>query len=172
MVTHWNYQGCSLCRWSISSCKCTSSSWMLFNMEQAAKGIGLYMNSDKTEFMYFKQEGAIFTLNGKLLKFVDQFIYLDSNISSTESDVNICIGKAWTTINRLLNIWKSNLSDKYNIFQAVAVSMLLYGYNTWTLTKHLKKKLDENYTRILFRESTLQHGGCGVTYLLSHKLSN
>ena len=26
-----------------------------------------------------------------------QFIYLDSNISSTESDIRICIGKIFTT---------------------------------------------------------------------------
>ena len=42
----------------------------------------------------------------------DQFIYLGSNISSTESDFNILIGKAWTTIDRLMTIWKSDLSDK------------------------------------------------------------
>ena len=39
-------------------------------------------------------QGAISILSGKPQKFIDQFIYLDSNISSTESNVNICIGKA------------------------------------------------------------------------------
>ena len=34
-------------------------------------------------------------------------------------------------------------------FQAAVVSILLYGYTTWTLTKLLKKKLDGNYTRML-----------------------
>ena len=38
-------------------------------------------------------------LNGKPMKIIDQFIYVGSNISSTESDVDIHIGKAWTTIN-------------------------------------------------------------------------
>ena len=45
---------------------------------------------------------------------MDQFIYLGSNISSTESDVNIRIGKAWTFIDRLTIIWKSDLFDKIN----------------------------------------------------------
>ena len=45
------------------------------------------------EFMYFKQDGDISTLNGKPLKLVDQFTYLGSNITSTESDVNILVGK-------------------------------------------------------------------------------
>ena len=34
----------------------------------------------------FGQEGAMSTLNGKTLKLVDLFIYLNSNISSTEND--------------------------------------------------------------------------------------
>ena len=38
---------------------------------------------------------------------------------------------------------------KHSFFQAVVVSILLYGCTTWTLTKRLKKKLDGNYTRML-----------------------
>ena len=45
----------------------------------------------------------------------------------------------------------SDLTDKMkrSFFQAVVVSILLYGCTTWTLTKRLEKKLDGNYTRIL-----------------------
>ena len=35
-------------------------------------------------------------LYSKSLKLVEHFIYLGNNISSTESDVNICIEKAWS----------------------------------------------------------------------------
>ena len=38
---------------------------------------------------------------------------------------------------------------KRSFFQAGAVSILLYGCTTWTLTKQLENKLDGNYTRIL-----------------------
>ena len=38
---------------------------------------------------------------------------------------------------------------KRSFFQAVVVSILLYGCTTWTLTKRLEKKLDSNYTRML-----------------------
>ena len=38
---------------------------------------------------------------------------------------------------------------KCSFFQAVVVSILLYGCTTWTLTKHMEKKLDGNYTRML-----------------------
>ena len=41
---------------------------LLHSLEQAAEGIGLFMNSDKTEFMCFNQDVAIFLLNGKHLE--------------------------------------------------------------------------------------------------------
>ena len=53
------------------------------------------MFSDETEFMCFNQDDGISPLNGKPLKLVDQFIYLRRNISSTESDDNIWVGKLW-----------------------------------------------------------------------------
>ena len=38
---------------------------------------------------------------------------------------------------------------KRSFFQAVVVSILLYGCTTWTLAKRLEKKLEDNYTRML-----------------------
>ena len=101
--------------------------------------------------MCFEWEGAISTLSDNSLKLVDKFIYLGSSVSSIESHVSVCLAKAWTAIDRLLIIWKSDLSDKIKLdfFQAVTVSILLYGCTKLTLTKHIEKRLDENYTQIL-----------------------
>ena len=79
----------------------------LHGLEQAA--IDFYVNANKIEYLYFKQEGAMFTVTNKPLKLVDQFTYLDSSISSTESDDNIHIGRAWTIIDWLSVIRKSDL---------------------------------------------------------------
>ena len=59
---------------------------------------------------------------------------------------------AWTAINRLLIIWKSDLTYKIkrSFFQAVVMSILLYGCTTLKLTKLMEKKLDSNYTRMLW----------------------
>ena len=75
----------------------------LHNLEQAAKGIGLYMNSDKTELIWFIQDDPISYQICKPLKLVNQFIYLGTNISSTENDASIV--KAWSDIERLMTIW-------------------------------------------------------------------
>ena len=122
---------------------------LLYSLERAAAGIGLHVNAHKTEYMCYNQTGDISTLDS--LKLVDKFIYLGSSVSSTEKDIDTRLAKAWTAIDRLSIIWKSNLTDKMkrSFFQAAVVSILLYGCTTWTLTKRLKKKLDGNYRRML-----------------------
>ena len=51
----------------------TQAEYLLLILEQAAGGIGLHVNADKTEFMWFNQRGDISTLNGRSLKLVDKF---------------------------------------------------------------------------------------------------
>ena len=101
--------------------------------------------------MCFNQTGDIFILEGTSRKLVDRFTYLGSSVSSTEKDINTRLTKAWTAIDNLSIIWKSDLTDKmkHSFFQAAVVSILLYWCTTWTLTKRLEKKLDVNYTRML-----------------------
>ena len=124
---------------------------LLHSLEWAAASIGLYVNAHKTEYMCYNQSGDISTLEGTPLKLVDKFTYLGSSVESTEKDIKTRLAKAWTAINRLSIIWKSDLTDKMkcSFFQAAVTSILLYGCTTWTLTKRLKKKLDGNYTRML-----------------------
>ena len=125
---------------------------LLHSLEQAATGIGLHVNAHKMEYMCYNQTGDISTLDGTSLKLVDKFTYLGSSVSSTEKDIDTRLTKTWAAIDRLLIIWKSNLTDKMkrDFFPAVVVSILLYGCTTWTLTKQLEKKLDGNYTRMLW----------------------
>ena len=101
--------------------------------------------------MCYNQTGDISTLEGTPLKLVDKFTYLGSSVESTEKDIETRLTKAWTAINRLSIIWKSDLTDKMkrSFFQAAVTSILLYGCTTWTLTKRPEKKLDGNYTRML-----------------------
>ena len=112
--------------------------------------------------MCFNQTGDISTRNCSALKLVDKFTYLGSSVTSTETDINTRLAKAWTTIGSLSVIWKSDLTDKIkrSFFQAAVVSILLYGCTTWTLTKHIEKQLDGNYTRMrrtILNKSWRQH---------------
>ena len=88
----------------------TQAKSLLHSLEQAAEDIDLRVNADKMEYMCFNQGGDISTLKGGSLKLVDQFTYFGSSIL-TESDIKICLVKAWTAIDRLSIIWKFDLFD-------------------------------------------------------------
>ena len=97
--------------------------------------------------MCYNQTGDFSTQEGTSLELVKKFTYLGSIVSSIDTRLT----KAWTAIDKLSIIWKSDLTDrvKRSFFQAAVVTILLYGCTTWTLTKRLEKKLDGNYTRML-----------------------
>ena len=124
---------------------------LLHSLERATAGIGLHVNAHKMEYMCYNQTGDITTLDGTPLKLVDKFIYLGCSVSLTEKDIDTRLTKAWTAIDRLSIIWKSDVTDKmkHSFFQPAVVSILLYGCTTWMLTKRLEKKLDGNYIRML-----------------------
>ena len=121
------------------------------NLKWAAAGIGLHVNKDKTEYTCFNQRGDISKLKGSSPKLVDKFTYLGRSVSSTETDINTQLAKAWTVNNRLPVVWKSDLINKIKriFFQAVVVLIQLYGCTTKMLIKRMKKKLDGNCTRML-----------------------
>ena len=123
----------------------------LHSLKRAAAGIGLHVNEHKTEYMCYNKIGDISTLDWTSLNLVDKFTSLGSSVSSTEKDIDTRLTKAWTAIDRLSIIWKSDLTDKMkrSFFQAAVVSILLYECTTRTLTKRLEKKLDDNYRRKL-----------------------
>ena len=129
--------------------------------------------------MCFNQRGNIYTLNGSSLKLDDKFTYQGNNASSTEKDINTRLAKAWTAIERLLVIRKSDLTEKIkrSFFQAPVLSILLYGSTTWTLTKGMETKIDGNYSRKLHtvlnnpEDNTTQNNTCTDTCHPSRKLS-
>ena len=57
----------------------------------------------------------------------------------------------WQSLNKMSNVWKSDLSNKrkLNLFRATSESILLYGCQTWTITKSEEARLDGCYTRML-----------------------
>ena len=124
---------------------------LLHRLERAAGGIGLHVNANQTKYMRFNQNGDIFTLNGGSLKLGNKFTSLGSSDSSTENCINTRLAKAWTAIDSLLVIWKSDLSDKTkrNFFQAAFVSILLYGCTT--IEKKCSRQLHKDATNYIIQ---------------------
>ena len=59
---------------------------LLHSLERAAAGIGLHVNTHKTEYMCYNQIGDISILDRTPLKQVDKFTYLGSSVSSTAAN--------------------------------------------------------------------------------------
>ena len=125
---------------------------MLHKIEEAAAEIGLGVNVDKTEYISLNQKNnsCIKSLKGKIIKQVNDFKYLGSNVAYTDHDVNVRIGQALAALNNMTSIWKSNISVKMKkkFFRATVESILVYGSITWTLTSYLEKKIDGAYMHI------------------------
>ena len=63
--------------------------------------LGLYVNAHETGYMCFNQIGEKSTLNGCSLKLVDKSTYLGSSVSTTATNVNTRLAKAWTSNDNL-----------------------------------------------------------------------
>ena len=141
-IHHWHW----LCRWDL-----------LLSLERAANCVGLYLNESKTEYMINSAKTydtfEMKTINGYILKLVNDYKYLGSYISSSEKDFNTRKGMAWSACNDLHKIWVSdlNLNMKIDIFKTLIEPILLYGSETWTLSSKLQKRVDGTYTRLLMR---------------------
>ena len=102
-------------------------------------------------------------------------MYFGSNISSTESNVNIHISKTWIPIDRLSTIWEYDLM-KQEFFQIVAMSILLYDCTTW-ITEMFGEKARQKLYRMLLvfwtnpGSCTSQNSSCTTTYFPLHKIN-
>ena len=126
---------------------------VLHRLEIEAEKVRLYCNAKKTEVQPFNQDRPvdIKAKNGEKLNVVDNFKYLGSWNKSSESDISVRKALAWSACHRLRKIWSSKLKRKIKerLFLATVESVLLYGADTWTLTKTMEKQLNGCYTRML-----------------------
>ena len=123
-----------------------------------ARTTGLEINVKKTEQMRLNQPSDSqpapkLVIDGEEIAIVDDFKYLGSYVGSTEHDINVRIGLAWTAFAKLKKILRSpkpKLNFKIRIFQAACISILLYGCESWILTATLADKLDK-FARTCYR---------------------
>ena len=119
---------------------------LLTRVEHESAKVGLQLNDKKTKIITYNQESTveITSRSGKTLKVVNNFKYLGSWMESSEKDFEVRKALAWSSCHKLKKIWNSTLSRKIKVrlFLATVESVLLYGSETWTLTKSMEKKLN------------------------------
>ena len=130
---------------------------LLKSIEKIAATVGLFINLDKTEYIMvgdwkiedYKKEIKI---NEGKIKLVTDFKYLGSWVMSSSRDFEIRKESAWKAALSLNRIWKSKILSRntiLRIFKSTVESVLLYGSETWSMTKALNKRLDGCYTKLL-----------------------
>ena len=102
-------------------------------------------------------EPPVITIEGKQLKAVDNFKYLGSIISnnaSLDAEITARIAKATAAFGRLTKrLWTNTgirLNTKVAVYKAAVLTTLLYGCETWTLTKKQIRRLEK------FHQTTLR----------------
>ena len=124
---------------------------LLTCVEEEAK-IGLHINAKKTEIISYNQIQPILHTKCKtVLKVVDNFKYLGTWMASSLRDFEVIKEIAWKACHKLKQILKSTLNRKIKIriFRATIEIILLYGSETWTITKTFENKIDGCYTRLI-----------------------
>lgn len=107
------------------------------------QSFGLQVNTQKTEVMFHLTTPVpappSFHINGVPLKSVDHFTYLGSTLSSSSSldtEIHTRINKASSSFGRLRSRVFENrnlkVSTKVAVYNAVCLSTLLYGAESWT----------------------------------------
>ena len=93
----------------------------------------------------------------KIISLINDFSYLGSKISaenSVQKVISARINKARNSYCSIRNIWKSNiysLKTKLRFFNSNVISVLLYGCQSWRVSKDDMNKLDVFQTKCLRR---------------------
>ena len=141
---------------SLLSHKLQDSQEKLCCVAEEAEKTGLKINIGKTEVMRVnnRQLDPV-QPNGENIKEVDKFVYLESIVSKdggTDEDIKSRINKARHAFNTLRPIWRLtslSLHNKIRIFNTNVKSVLLYGSETWRVTKTNTHKLQAFTNRCL-----------------------
>ena len=110
---------------------------------------GLRINIGKTKSMSINaNNNAAFSIDGEEIEEVDSFTYLGSEVSKgggAAEDIRRRTGKACAAFYRLSKVWKnSNIftKTKVKILMSNVVSVLLYGCESWRMTRQAENRLD------------------------------
>jgi hypothetical protein len=124
---------------------------LLHSLENTASLVGLHCNESKTEVISSTPNCSFLSSAGNSINQVEDF--KGSFIMDSEKDMKTRKALAWSACNKLKKIWHSTLANetKVHIFKTLIEPILIYGAETWTLTKSQLMRLNGAYTNMLRR---------------------
>ena len=150
-------------------------------LNRNGKGTGLKISIKKTKVMRInvKDNNAV-VIDGQEVEEVNSFYYLGARITKhggAEDDIENRLGKATGAFNKLAKIWRSgelSKNTKIRIFKSNVIAVLLYGCETWRMTKRDEAKLDTFLHKCLRRQICpgLNANEIQIPYDKHHKVSS
>ena len=122
---------------------------MLDDLIEECRKIGLEVNSNKTKWLS-TSAGQEIKINGTNIQKVNSFVYLGQLINQPNIphnhnlEISRRIGAAWASfgkVNQLLTKKRVPMKVKHRYFQQCITPALLYGCESWTLTKAMELRL-------------------------------
>lgn len=120
---------------------------MLDDVEHECKKAGLEINVRKTKWMTNLESKDLLTLNGEAVEKVESFVYLGQVLTiprDHNKEIGRRIGAAWATFGKareLLIKKRIPMYVKRRYFNQCILPSLLYGCETWALTKAMELRL-------------------------------
>ena len=110
-------------------------------------------DTDKTEYLSMNcPANQNLTVSSKALEKVEDFCYMGSMVGSSSTYFKRRHGLAWSVFWKPERLWRSPtvpLKLKIDIFKTTCLSVLLYGSETWVISKEMELKLNAFQTRCL-----------------------
>ena len=119
-------------------------------LNEELEPLGLQVYWVKTKIQAFNDilDAAVLSVSvcGEDVEVMERFTYLGSDIpvsAGCESEANRRLGRAWGVKDSLDNgVWRCRYlygRTKVRVFRSLVLPVLLYGCETWTLTKDLRR---------------------------------
>jgi hypothetical protein len=119
----------------------------------AEYGLKLNFKPKKTEVLYINNTTPlpVKTPDGAILHVTKDYKYLGSLIIDREAEFLRRKSGAWAALKQFKPIWRSTLSigHKKTVFDALVVSIYMYGMETWSIGTKLLAKITGTYTQMV-----------------------
>ena len=120
---------------------------LLMKVKEKSENVGFKLNIQKTKIM---ASGPItsWQIDGETVETVTDFIFLGSKITangdySHEIKRHLLLGrKVMTNLNSILKSRDITLSTKVHLFNAMVFPVVMYGYQSWTVKKAERRRID------------------------------
>ena len=122
---------------------------LLKRVNRESMNAGLYLNASKTKLLVFKtDEKPDIKVNGENIQIVERFNFLGAFLhkdGKDDGEIRRRIAMGRSTVMSLKKIWKNHdvsLHTKKRLIHSLVFPVVLYGCETWAMSKDIKKKLD------------------------------